>query len=62
MKKILLLHGFFASGNCPLAVTLKEVFDGMIEVIAPDLPLHPNEILPPLQGWPLSLCAYSFRQ
>jgi predicted esterase YcpF (UPF0227 family) len=45
MKKILLLHGFFASGSCPLAVTLKEVFDGKIEVIAPDLPLHPNEAL-----------------
>ena len=27
MKKILFLHGFFASGQCVPAVTLKEAFE-----------------------------------
>ncbi|MBR6803357.1 MAG: alpha/beta fold hydrolase, partial [Paludibacteraceae bacterium] len=43
MKKILFLHGFFASGQCVPAVALREAFDGHAEVIAPDLPLHPHE-------------------
>ena len=43
MKKILFLHGFFASGQCVPAVALREAFDGRADVIAPDLPLHPHE-------------------
>ena len=45
MKKILFLHGFFASGSCPMAMALKEAFDGQAIVITPDLPLHPQEAL-----------------
>lgn len=43
MKKILFLHGFYASGQCIPAVALKEAFDGRAEVITPDLPMHPKE-------------------
>ena len=28
MKKILFLHGFFATGSCPMARALKEAFEG----------------------------------
>ena len=45
MKKILFLHGFFASGSCPMAMVLKEAFNGQTIVITPDLPLHPQEAL-----------------
>ena len=45
MKKILFLHGFFASGSCPMAMALQEAFDGQTIVITPDLPLHPQEAL-----------------
>ncbi len=45
MKKILFLHGFFATGSCPMAQALKEAFDGRAEVLTPDLPLHPKEAL-----------------
>ena len=37
MKKILFLHGFFASGQCVPAVTLKEAFEGEADVTTPDL-------------------------
>ncbi len=43
MKKILFLHGFFASGQCVPAVALREAFAERAEVITPDLPLHPHE-------------------
>lgn len=43
MKKILFLHGFFASGQCIPALALREAFDGQAEVISPDLPTHPKE-------------------
>ena len=54
MKKILFLHGFYASGQCVPAVTLHETFEriqmgdntpgkGRVEVLTPDLPLHPKE-------------------
>ena len=43
MKKILFLHGFYASGQCILAVALREAFAGHVEVITPDLPLHPKD-------------------
>ena len=45
MKKILFLHGFFATGSCPMAKALKEAFDGQALVLTPDLPLHPIEAL-----------------
>ena len=43
--KILFLHGFFATGSCPMALALKEAFGGRAEVLTPDLPLHPREAL-----------------
>ena len=43
MKKILFLHGFYASGQCVPAVALSEAFEGRAEVITPDLPMHPKE-------------------
>ena len=45
MKKILFLHGFFASGQCVPAVVLREAFEGRAEVLTPDLPIHPNMAL-----------------
>ena len=44
-KKILFLHGFFASGSCIPAQTLRQTFVGKAEVLTPDLPLHPREAL-----------------
>ena len=44
-KKILFLHGFFASGACIPACTLKQCFEGKAEVLTPDLPLYPQEAL-----------------
>ena len=43
MKKILFLHGFFASGQCVPAVALQDAFEGRAEVQTPDLPMHPKE-------------------
>ena len=43
MKKILFLHGFFASGQCVPAMALREAFRGKAEVLTPDLPMHPRE-------------------
>lgn len=43
MKKILFLHGFFASGQCVPALALRESFEERAEVITPDLPMHPKE-------------------
>ncbi len=45
MKKIIFLHGFYASGQCVPALALKEAFEGRAEVLTPDLPLHPCEAL-----------------
>lgn len=45
MKKILFLHGFFASGSCQMATALKEALDGHAIVLTPDLPLHPKAAL-----------------
>jgi len=45
MKKILFLHGFFASGQCVPATTLREAFEGKAEVLTPDLPTHPAAAL-----------------
>jgi hypothetical protein len=45
MKKILFLHGFYASGQCVPALTLREAFAGRAEVLTPDLPMHPEQAL-----------------
>ena len=45
MLKLLFLHGFYASGQCVPAVALREAFEGRIEVLTPDLPIHPNEAI-----------------
>ena len=45
MKKILFLHGFFASGQCTPARALCEAFEGRASVLTPDLPQHPREAL-----------------
>ena len=42
-KKILFLHGFYASGSCVPALALKEAFDKRATVLTPDLPLHPAD-------------------
>lgn len=44
-KKILFLHGFFASGQCVPALSLREALKGKAEVITPDLPIHPDEAM-----------------
>jgi hypothetical protein len=45
MKKVIFLHGFFASGICPLAMTLKDEFEDKATVISPDLPMNPKEAI-----------------
>ena len=45
MKKILFLHGFYASGQCVPAMALRDSFDGSAEVLTPDLPMHPKEVI-----------------
>ena len=45
MHKILFLHGFFASGQCVPALALREAFKGRVEVLSPDLPIHPKAAL-----------------
>ena len=52
MKKILFLHGFFASGQCIPAMTLHEAFEGKAQVLAPDLTTHPRMALEQIK----SLC------
>lgn len=45
MKKAIFLHGFYASGSCPMAIALKDALKGEVEILTPDLPLHPKEAL-----------------
>ena len=45
MKKILFLHGFYASGQCVPAVALREAFTGKAKVLTPDLPMHSQEAM-----------------
>jgi len=45
MKKILFLHGFFASGQCVPALTLRDTLAKRVKVLTPDLPQHPKEAL-----------------
>ena len=42
MKKMVFLHGFYASGQCVPALALRESFEGRVEVLTPDLPMHPK--------------------
>lgn len=42
MKKVLFLHGFFASGSCIPALALREAFGTDAVVLTPDLPIHPG--------------------
>lgn len=44
-KKILFLHGFFTTGNCQMAKTMKGTFGEQAIVLTPDLPLTPKEAL-----------------
>lgn len=44
-RKLIFLHGFFASGACVPAQALKECMAGKALVLTPDLPLHPQEAL-----------------
>ena len=44
-KKILFLHGFYASGSCVPALALREAFENKATVLTPDLPMHPKEAL-----------------
>ena len=52
MKKILFLHGFYASGQCIPAMTLREAFEEKALVLTPDLPTHPRMALEQIK----SLC------
>ena len=56
MKKILFLHGFYASGECVPAMVLRDAFKGRrlgdgtsetcrAEVLTPDLPMHPKDAI-----------------
>ena len=45
MKKILFLHGFYASGQCVPAIALRKAFAGRAYVLTPDLPMHPKDAL-----------------
>ena len=48
--KILFLHGFYASGSCVPAMALRESFEGVAEVLTPDLPMHPKEAVGFIRG------------
>ena len=45
MKKLLFLHGFYASGQYVPAIALREAFAGRAEVQTPDLPMLPQDAL-----------------
>lgn len=45
MRSIIFLHGFFASGACAPAQAIKQSLSGQLEVLTPDLPLHPEKAL-----------------
>ena len=44
-RKVIFLHGFFASGACTPAQALQESLSNKAQVLTPDLPLHPREAL-----------------
>lgn len=45
MKKVLFLHGFFASGSCIPAQALRKALNGYAEVLSPDLPMNPQKAI-----------------
>ncbi len=45
IRKILFLHGFFASGSCIPAKALRTGLEGIATVLTPDLSLHPSDAL-----------------
>lgn len=45
IKKILFLHGFTSGGDCEIAHALIDALQGEVEVVSPDLPLHPTDAL-----------------
>ena len=45
MKKVLFLHGFFASGQCIPAIALRDALADRAQVLTPDLPIHPRMAL-----------------
>ena len=45
MKKVLFLHGFFASGQCIPAMALRDALADRAQVLTPDLPIHPRMAL-----------------
>ena len=45
IKKILFLHGFTSGGDCEIAHALSDALQGDVEVMSPDLPLRPVEVL-----------------
>jgi len=49
MKKVIFLHGFFASGECVPAVALRDALRGKAKVISPDLPMRPKVALAYIQ-------------
>ena len=57
--KILFLHGFFATGSCPMARALKEAFEGTAVVLTPDLPLHPKEALKEIHSGSSPTCFWA---
>ena len=48
--KILFLHGFYASGQCVPAMALRNAFEGNVEVLTPDLPIHHKEAVGYIRG------------
>ena len=49
LKRIFFLHGFTSSGACEIANTLRDELDGIAEVVAPDITLHPYQAMDMLQ-------------
>jgi len=45
MKKLLFLHGFYASGQCVPALAMRDSLEGRAEVLTPDLPMHPKDAI-----------------
>ncbi len=45
MKKIVFLHGFYASGQCIPAMALRNALAGRAQVLTQDLPLHTQKVI-----------------
>ena len=61
IKKIIFLHGFFASGQCVPALALKEALADNVEVLTPDLPMLPNASFAALESNQFAHCQPAFR-